>query len=146
MSKSDAFELDILKLIFNATSISGLADNTATSPNTNLYVSLHTADPTDAGNQASNEVNYTGYARVPVARSTAGWVVSQTGGATSVSPAATVSFPQGSGGSGTATFWAVGTAASGAGKILYSGAISPTIATGAGVTPQLSTTTNVTED
>jgi hypothetical protein len=49
MSKSNAFENDLLKLIFNATAIANLADNAASSPLTNLYVSLHTADPGEAG-------------------------------------------------------------------------------------------------
>ncbi len=142
MSKSDAFEIDLLKLIFNGTGIANLADNTATSPLTNLYVSLHTADPGEAGTQATNEITYTGYARVAVARTAAGWTI----GAGTVSPAGIISFPQGTGGSGTATFFAIGTAATGAGKILYSGAVSPTIVTGAGVTPQLGTTTAITED
>jgi len=38
MSKSNAFENSLLKLIFNATAIANLADNAATSPLTNLYV------------------------------------------------------------------------------------------------------------
>jgi len=72
MSKSNAFENSLLKLIFNATAIANLADNAATSPLTNLYVSLHTADPGEAGDQSTNEVSYTSYARVAVARTTGG--------------------------------------------------------------------------
>lgn len=45
MSKSDAFETDILGLIYNATAIPNIADNAATSPLTELFVALHTADP-----------------------------------------------------------------------------------------------------
>lgn len=141
MAKSSAFDNDLLKLIFNAVSIAGLADNTATSPNTNIYVSLHTADPGVGGSQTTSEAAYTGYARVAVARTSSGWTV--TGG--SVSPAATISFPAGTGGSGSGTNFAVGTAATGAGKILYTGSISPTIAFGNGVPPQLTTATAITE-
>lgn len=141
MAKSSVFDNDLLKLIFNATGIANLADNAASSPLTSLYVALHTADPTAAGTQASNEATYTGYARVGVARTTGGWTVT----GNSVSPAATISFPAGTGGSGTATFFSVGVAASGATKLLYSGAISPSITLGAGVTPQLSTATVITE-
>lgn len=47
--KGDTFENDVLKLIFNGTAIANLADNAASSPLTNLEVSLHTADPTDSG-------------------------------------------------------------------------------------------------
>jgi hypothetical protein len=36
MSKSDTFENDILKLIFNATAIANLADNAASAPLTSL--------------------------------------------------------------------------------------------------------------
>ena len=63
MAKGAGFDNSLLKLIFNATGIANIADNTATSPLTNLYVSLHTADPTSAGNQTSSEANYTSYAR-----------------------------------------------------------------------------------
>lgn len=150
MSKSDAFESDILKLIFNATGIANLADNTATGPLANLYLSLHTADPTDAGNQASNECTYTGYARVAVARSAAGFIVSGTN-PTQAALAAIASFPQrtDAGATQTATYFGVGVAASGATKLLYSGAITTPaggIAISQNVTPQLGTGTIITED
>ena len=70
--KSDTFENDLLKLIFNATAIANISDNAASSPLTNLFVALHTADPTDSGTQTSNEVAYTSYARVAVARTSGG--------------------------------------------------------------------------
>ena len=142
MSKGDTFENDWLRLIFNATAIANIADNAATSPLTSLYVSLHTADPGEAGNQTTSEATYTGYARVAVARTTGGWTVTTN----SVSPVATISFPAGTGGSGTVTHFAVGTASSGAGKLLYSGTVTPNIVTGNGVTPQLTTASTITED
>lgn len=142
MSKGDTFENDLLKLIFNASPIANIADNAATSPLTNLYVALHTADPGEAGSQTTNEVAYTGYARVAVARSTSGWTVS----GNTVNPVAAISFPQCTGGTATATYWSVGTASSGAGKILYKGTISPNIAISNGVIPQLTTASSVTED
>jgi len=142
MSKSNSFENSMLKLIFNATAIADLAENDATSPATNLYVSLHTSDPGEAGDQTTNEIAYTDYARVAVARTTGGWTVTNN----SVSPAATISFPAGTGGSGTATHFGVGVAASGAGVLLYSGSITPNIVCGNGVTPQLTTATAITED
>lgn len=145
MSKGDTFEADFLKLIFNATAIANIADNAASSPLTNLYVALHTADPGEAGVQNTSECNYTSYARVAVARTSGGWTVSGTA-PTQVSPVATISFPACTGGTNTATFWSAGVAVSGATKILYSGAISPTIAISSGVTPQLSTASTVTED
>jgi hypothetical protein len=54
MGKGATFDNDLLKLIFNATGIANIADNAASSPLTNLYVSLHTADPTSSGNQTSS--------------------------------------------------------------------------------------------
>ena len=45
-----------------------------------------------------------------------------------------------------ATYWGLGLASSGAGNLLYYGAISPSIVTGNGVTPRLTAGTGVTED
>lgn len=141
--KSDTFENDLLKLIFNATAISNIADNAAASPLTNLYVALHTADPTDAGDQTSNEISYTGYARVAVARTSGGWTVS----GNSVSPVADIDFAEMSGGSGgTVSHVSVGTDASGTGKILYAGTVSPTIVVTTGVVPRIKSTSTITED
>jgi hypothetical protein len=142
MSKSNAFETALLQLIFNATAIADLAENDATSPATNLHVSLHTADPCEAGTQSTNEIAYTSYARVAVARTAGGWTVS----GNTVQPAANIDFPAGTGGSGTATHFGIGVASSGAGVLLYKGAITPNIVCGDGVTPRLTTATAITED
>lgn len=142
MSKGNTFENDLLQLIFNATAIANIADNASVSPLTDLHVSLHTADPGEAGDQTTNECAYTSYARVAVARTSGGWTVT----ANSVSPAANITFPAATGGTETATHWAVGTAASGTGKILYYGTISPNISISNGVTPILTTASAVTED
>ena len=143
MSKGDAFETDLLNLIFKATAIANIADNAAASPLTNLYVALHTTPgPGEAGTQATNEVTYTGpYARVAVARG-AGWTVS----GNAVVPAATIEFPAATGTGGTATHWSVGVAASGATKVLYHGTITPNIVIENGVTPQLTVASEITED
>lgn len=140
--KSDTFENDLLKLIFNATAIANMADNAAASPLTNLYVALHTADPGDAGSQTTSEVAYTSYARVAVARTSGGWTVT----GNSVSPVATINFPACTGGTATATHFSVGVASSGASKILYAGALTPSISISTGVTPQLTTASTITED
>jgi hypothetical protein len=140
MAKGTTFDNDLLKLIFNATAIANIADNAATSPLTNLYVSLHTADPS-SGNQTTSEVTYTSYARVAVARTSGGWTVSSN----SVSPVSNITFPAGTGGSGTATYFGIGTLSSGAGKLLYSGTITPNIVTGSGITPVLTSASTVTE-
>lgn len=142
MSKSNFLETALLDLIFNADAIANIADNAASSPLTNLYVALHTADPGEAGTQNANECAYTSYARVAVARSGSGWTVS----GNSVTPAAAIEFPEATGGSETATHFSIGVAASGATSVLYKGAISPTIAISTGVTPRLTTSTTITED
>lgn len=142
--KSDAWETGLMLLLFNNTNFALVGDATGlrgSSTAGSLYVGLCTADPTEAGDQTTNEIGYTSYARVAVARSSSGWTC--TGG--SVVPFAAITFPAGTGGSGTASFFTVGTASSGAGVLLYGGAISPTIITGSGVTPQLSVATSISE-
>lgn len=142
MSKADVFEGDFLKLIFNATPIANLADNAAAGPLTFLYVALHTADPAEAGDQTVSEAVYTSYARVAVARTSGGWTVT----GNSVSPAAVIAFPACTGGTATVTHFSIGTTASGAGKRLYSGTVTPSISVSTGVTPQLTTASTITED
>ena len=144
MSKTNSWENGILELLFKNTNFALVGDATGlrgSSTAGSLYFSLHTADPGETGDQTTNEITYTDYARVAVARSGAGFTVT----ADSVSPAANVSFPIGSGGSGTATHFGVGTASSGAGVLLYKGAITPNIVTGSGITPILTTATAITE-
>jgi hypothetical protein len=142
MSAGNTFENDIHKLIFNATAIANIADNAASSPLTNLYPGLHTADPGEAGDQTTNETSYTSYARVAVARTTGGWTVTNN----SVSPVANIDFPACTGGTATITHFAVGTASSAAGKLLVSGTVSPNISVSSGVTPRLTTATAITLD
>jgi hypothetical protein len=142
MSKSNAFENSLLKLIFNATAIANLADNAATSPLTNLYVSLHTADPGEAGDQSTSEATYTGYARVAVLRTSGGWTVTNN----SVSPVANIDFANCTAGTNTITYFGVGTASSGAGVLYYSGTVTPSISVSSGVTPRLTTASTITED
>lgn len=142
MSKGNTFENDLLKMIFNGTAIANMADNAASSPLTNLFVSLHTADPGEAGDQTTNEVSYTGYARVAVPRTTGGWTVT----GNSVSPVAAISFGACTAGSATATHVAVGTAASGTGKLLYKGPASASLAISSGITPSITTAMTVTEE
>lgn len=132
MSKGNTYENDLLLLIFNATAIANIADNAASSPLTNLYVSLHTGDPGEAGNQTTSECAYTSYARVAVARSGSGWTVS----GNTATNAALVQFPQCTGGSESITHFAIGTAASSTGKVLYKGALGSSLAVSSGIQPQ----------
>jgi hypothetical protein len=67
--------------------------------------------------------------------------------ANSVSPVAAITFgAMTAGAGGTVTHVAVGTASSGAGKLLYSGALTPNITVANGVTPELTTASAITED
>jgi hypothetical protein len=142
MTIANPTETALLALIFNATAWANYADNAAATPQTNISVALHTADPGEAGTMNTNEIAYTSYARIDVLRTTGGWTV--TGG--SVSPVANIDFPIGTGGSGTVTAFAVGKTGGGATPILFSGTVSPSIVCGNGVRPQLTTLTAITLD
>lgn len=145
MSKTDAFEAALLDLLFLNTNIANLGDATGVRGSVaagSLFVSLHTADPGEAGTQATSEVSYTGYARVAVARSGSGFT--RTGN--SISPVANIDFGTCTAGTATATHFGIGVASSGTTVLLYKGAISPTISISTGVTPRLTTATAVTED
>lgn len=143
MSISNTTENAWLDLTYSATAWANYADNAASSPQTNIHVGLHTADPGDAGTMSTSESAYTNYVRVNVARST-GWSAASSG---SVSPAAAINFAS-SGASGTTiTHFSTGKTGGGATAILLSGTVTPNIAIGAaGITPQLTTATTITLD
>ncbi len=135
MSKSNSFETELLLLIFNNTDIANIGDAGGLQNSTtagSLYVALHTADPGEGGTQATSEANYTGYARVAVARSAGGWTVS----GDTVSNAATITFGACSAGSSTCTYFSVGKELSGATAILYSGALTGSLAVSNSITPE----------
>lgn len=118
--KSSTFRSDILKLYLQAVAIANIADNAGTSPLANTQVTLHTGSPGIGGDQTTNEIAYTGMARQAVARSAAGWTV--TGNV--ANPVAAIQFPEMTGGAGgLATHFSVGTAASGAGKVMRFGVL-----------------------
>jgi hypothetical protein len=146
MSKSNACENSLLLLIFNNTNFALIGDATGLRGSTtagSLYVSLHTADPGEAGDQTTNETAYTGYARVGLARSGAGWTVT----GNSVSPAANIDFGECTASPGAAlTHFGVGTASSGAGVLLYSGTLTPSISMAVGVLPRVKNSSTISED
>ncbi len=142
MSMTNYLENSLLQLLLNGTAIANIADNAATSPATQYYLSLHTADPGEAGDQTTSEIAYTDYARVAVARTTAGWSV--TGNI--ASPVDDVEFPLGTGGGGSATYVGIGTADSGAGALLLVGELATPIVCGAGVIPRLTSASTITFD
>ena len=133
MPKSTATCNSIVNLMYRATAWANVADNAASSPLTNTYVALHTADLTAGTNsQAQNETAYTDYARQAVARST-GWAAAS-GGATS--NAATISFPQCGVTGATLQFVSTGVGASGATTVWHYGALNSSLAVANGITPQ----------
>lgn len=132
MSKSDALENDLLLHILQNADIADIGDaaglqNSATAGS--LYVSLHEGDPGEAGTQETNETAYEGYTRQAVVRSSSGWTVS----GNAASNAAVIEFPVCTADPATITHFGVGTASSGAGKLLYKGTAS--LAVGVGITP-----------
>lgn len=136
MSKSNTFENDILLMLFNNTAIANLGDATGlrgSSAAGSLYVALHTADPDEAGDQTTSEVAYTSYARAAVARTAGGWTVA----GNAVANAADIAFPKCTGGTATATHFSVGIASSGAGKVLYKGALGSSLAISTNIIPQI---------
>lgn len=146
MSKSDTFENDLMLLLFNNTAIANIGDAgglRATVGAGTFWVSLHTADPGETGTAITSETAYTGYARVSIARSGAGFTVT----GNSVSPAANVDFAECTASPGGAiTHFGIVNTTSGAGKLLYSGTVTPNITMAVGVIPRLKTTSTITED
>lgn len=117
MSKGNTLENDVLSWVFR-NAVPTWQGNAA------LYVSLHTADPGETGDQATSEANYGGYARVPVTRDANGWsVVLDT-----AANAAAVVFPACTGGSALVTHFAIGTASAGPGAVLYAAGLTTPLA------------------
>lgn len=132
MPKSTLTCNNLLKLLFNATNWANVADNAASSPFANLYLSLHTADPGVGNSQLTNETAYTNYVRIAVARTAPGWTVSTN---TAVN-AALAQFAQCGVTGATVTHVAIGTASSGAGTVLYAGALNSNLAVATNIQPQ----------
>lgn len=135
MPKSTSYSSSLIGLLFNAAAIANIADNASSSPLTSLYLSLHTASPGIGGSQLTNETSYTNYVRVAVVRTTSGWVA-PSGGATSNT--ALVQFAQCGVTGATITHVGIGTASSGAGLMLYAGALNSSLAVANLIQPQFS--------
>jgi len=146
MSLTNAAETALLQLIFNNTNWANIGDATGLRGSTtagSFFISLHTSDPGEAGNQTTNEISYTGYARISVARSAGGWTVT----GNSVSPVSAITGGAMTGGAGgTVTNFGVGTDSSGTGNLVLKGTVSPSIVVTTGVTPSLTTATALTVD
>lgn len=124
MSFSNAAETAINNYIFVGTNVSWDA-------NTDLWIALYTADPTEAGSHA-DEATYGSYARVVLTRAT-DFTVS---GAT-VENANLEQFPTCTSGSNTLTHAAIVTSGTiGAGTIICKGALNSSVAVATGIQPQ----------
>ena len=148
MSKTDKFEFDFLRLMFNGVALTNFASTAGT---TALWAALCTADPTDAGSTA-NEGGYAQYTRVQTDRSTGGtgWAVSSGTGAAvaSASPVGNIDFPQNTSTStGTFSFMALyPSSAAQASSAIYVATVTPNINFSQNVTPRLTTASSITED
>jgi hypothetical protein len=135
MSMTNAAEQALLDLLFlnvdwaNVGDAAGL-QNSATAGS--FFISLHSADPGEAGNQSTNEISYTGYARVGVNRTAGGW----TRTVSTIANTALVQFGQCTGGTATATFFGIGTDSTGAGNLLLKGALNSSLSISNGIQPQ----------
>lgn len=147
MSKSNTFENELLLNIFNNTAIPNVGDAAglvgSAAPG-NLYFAMHVSDPGEAGNQSTNEASYTGYVRMALPRTAAAFNVSGNG----VNLVSNLEFPSCTANPGSPlTHFSIGVAATGTGKILYSGLLDPAVNMAVGTIPRLTTAANmVTED
>lgn len=134
MSATNVFENGLLSLIFENANYANVGDATGLRGSTTagvFYISLHTANPNETGTQTTTEAAYTSYARVSVARSTAGWSV-----ASGVADNdAAVTFPAATGGSETETHFGIGSDTSGVGNLFLWGALAAGLAVSSGITP-----------
>ena len=137
MSMSNAFETELLDLIFNNAAIANIGDAGGLQPSAvggSLYVSFHTANPDETGNQGSFETTYTNYARVGVARSGAGWTIT----GNTATNAALIQFPQCGATGATITHVGIGVSptAGDTGVLLFSGALSSPLTVANLIQPQ----------
>jgi hypothetical protein len=133
MSMSNVSETALLNLLFKNTAWANVGDAGGLQPSAaagSFHIALHTTDPGEAGDQTTNEIAYTGYGRVAVARG-AGFTVA----GDAVSNAATVQFGECTAGSASVGWFSVGTSPTGAGSIIYRGQLSATRAVSSGITP-----------
>ena len=134
MSATNALENGLLSLLFENANYANVGDVTGLRGSTTagvFYISLHVANPNETGTQSTSEAAYTSYARVSVARSTAGWTV-----ASGVCDNdAAINFPQATGGTESETHFGIGSDVSGSGNLFIWGALISALAVSANVSP-----------
>lgn len=137
MSLSDTAESDILLLIFNNTNWANLGDATGLRGSTtagSFFIELSTGTLTDTSTQTTTEAAYTNYTRQAVARSSAGWTKSGTS-PTQVANTAAITFPACGVTGETETNFSLGRDTSGAGEVLWYGALTSSLVVSNGITP-----------
>lgn len=135
MSATNAFESALLSLIFENANAANVGDATGLRGSTTagvFWISLSTGTLDDSSTQATTEATYTGYGRVSVARSTAGWTVT---GNVADNDAA-VTFGACTAGSSTVTDFGIGSAETTAGNLFLYGALGASRAISSGITPE----------
>lgn len=146
MSKSNSWENKLLELLFKNNAATAIGDAGGLLPSAadgNLYISLHTADPGEAGTQTTSEATYTSYARVAVPRDGVEWTVT----ANLAENTNLIAFPACTGGTNTITYFGIGTNPTTAGVLLYSGAFGTPLSVSLGIVPQIAAgDINVLED
>ena len=136
MSAQDFWEDDLLDLIMTNVAAPNVGDAGGLQPSVgagSFFTSLLTALPAESvSDQTVNEATYTPYARVGVARSTAGWTV-----ASGVADNdAAITYPQATAGSDTITHFGLGFASTGVGFLNMVGALAASLAVSTGITPE----------
>ena len=135
MTTSNSAETAILNLIFANQNWANIGNNGGLRGSTvdgHFYISLHTADPGEAGSQNTSEATYTSYSRVQIDRTSAAWTISGNS-ATNVNP---ITFPISTGGgTNIITHFGIGTDSTGVGNLLFSGALSLPLTVVSGVGP-----------
>ncbi len=134
MSATDVFENGLLSLIFENANYANVGDATGLRGSSTagvFYIGLHESDPGETGNQTTGEGNYGSYARVSVARSTAGWSVASG----TADNDASITFALCASGSDTISHASIGSDASGTGNLFLRATLSASLAVSTGITP-----------
>jgi len=135
MSATNALETKLLALYFNNDAAANIGDAGGLQPSAAagvVWISLHTAEPGEDGDQTTSEATYTGYGRKSVARSGAGWTVS----GDTADNAAAITFDECTGSSNTITHFGIGSAETAAGNLDFYGALDSSLAVSTGITPE----------
>lgn len=134
MSLTNYAEQAMMNLVFRNLNWSSLGDATGlqgSTANGSLYISLHTADPGEAGDQTTSETSYTPYARVGVFRGSNNFLLT----GSTISNLGTIAFPQCTSGTATITHFGIGTDSSGGGNLIMKGNLTASLAVSTGIAP-----------